>query len=33
VIEVAEAMNVSQNTVKSQLKVGLGRLRKVLGDE
>jgi len=26
-------MNVSQNTVKSQLKVGMGRLRKVLGDE
>lgn len=33
VIEVAEAMNVSQNTIKSQLKVGMARLRKELGDE
>jgi RNA polymerase sigma-70 factor, ECF subfamily len=33
VIEVAEAMNVSQNTVKSQLKVGMARLREVFRDE
>lgn len=33
VIEAAEAMNVSQNTVKSQLKVGMARLREVLRDD
>lgn len=33
VTEVAEAMNVSQNTVKSQLKVGMARLREVFRDE
>ena len=33
VMEVAEAMNVSPNTIKSQLKVGLARLREALGDE
>jgi RNA polymerase sigma factor (sigma-70 family) len=33
VIEVADAMNVSQNTIKSQLKVGMARLRKALRDD
>jgi RNA polymerase sigma factor (sigma-70 family) len=33
VIEVAEAMKVSENTVKSELKVGMARLREVLRDE
>ena len=33
VAEVAAALGVSPNTVKTQLKVGLARLREVLGDE
>lgn len=33
VAEVAAALGVSSNTVKSQLKVGLARLREALGDE
>jgi RNA polymerase sigma-70 factor (ECF subfamily) len=31
--EVAEAMGTSENTVKTQLRVGLARLRAELGDE
>jgi RNA polymerase sigma factor (sigma-70 family) len=30
--ETAEAMGVSENTVKTQIKSGLTRLREVLGD-
>lgn len=30
--ETAEALGVSENTIKSQLKTGLARLREVLGD-
>lgn len=33
VAEVAAALGVSPNTVKTQLKVGLARLRETLGDE
>jgi RNA polymerase sigma factor (sigma-70 family) len=33
VAEVAEALGTSENTVKSQLRVGLGRLRETLGDD
>jgi RNA polymerase sigma factor (sigma-70 family) len=33
VTEVAAALGTSDNTVKSQLKVGLARLREVLGDD
>jgi RNA polymerase sigma factor (sigma-70 family) len=33
VIEAAEAMKVSPNTIKSQLKVGMTRLREALRDE
>jgi DNA-directed RNA polymerase specialized sigma24 family protein len=31
--EVAEAMGTSENTVKTQLRVGLARLRAEVGDE
>jgi RNA polymerase sigma-70 factor (ECF subfamily) len=33
VAEVAEAMGTSPNTVKTQLRLGLARLREVLGDD
>lgn len=33
VAEVAAALGVSPNTVKTQLKVGLARLREVLDDD
>ncbi len=33
VAEVAMALGVSQNTVKTQLRTGLARLRQVLGDD
>jgi RNA polymerase sigma factor (sigma-70 family) len=33
VTEVAEAMGTSPNTVKTQLRLGLARLREVLGDD
>ena len=32
VAETATALGVSENTVKSQLKTGLARLREALGD-
>jgi RNA polymerase sigma factor (sigma-70 family) len=31
--ETAEALDVSENTIKSQLKIGLVRLREALRDE
>jgi RNA polymerase sigma factor (sigma-70 family) len=33
IAEVAAAMNVSENTVKSQIRVGISRLREALSDE
>lgn len=33
IAEVASAMNVSENTVKSQIKQGISRLREALSDE
>ena len=33
VAETARALGVSENTIKTQLKKGLTRLRKELGDE
>lgn len=33
IAEVAKAMSVSENTVKSQVRVGIARLREVLRDE